>query len=125
MILELGGNDGLRGLPLDATRQNLVQIIRRTHERYPEARVILAGMQIPPNLGQAYVTRFRDLYPQIADEAGAELVPFLLENVGGITRLNQGDGIHPTSEGQKIVAENVWRVLKPVLEEIRAAEPVP
>ena len=80
-------------------------------------------MQIPPNLGQAYVGRFRDLYPEVAGETGAALVPFLLEGVGGIARLNQADGIHPTAAGQKIVAENVWQTLRPLLEELRATTP--
>ncbi|MGI9176166.1 MAG: arylesterase [Rhodothermales bacterium] len=125
LILELGGNDGLRGIATEATRENLQAIIDRTRDRYPDVQVILAGMQIPPNLGQAYTTRFRDLYPALAEAADVHLIPFLLEGVGGVRRLNQGDGIHPTAEGQRIVAENVWKTLKPVLESIRREEPTP
>ncbi len=124
LIVELGGNDGLRGLPLESTQRNLTAIVRRTKARYPDATVILAGMQIPPNLGPAYVSRFRDLFPAVAAETGAVLIPFVLEGVGGIARLNQGDGIHPTAAGQQIVAQNVWQVLKPQLAEIRRGEPV-
>lgn len=123
LIVELGGNDGLRGLPLDATRRNLVQIIERTQQRYPDAQVLLAGMQMPPNLGEPYVSRFRDLFPDVAAETGAHLIPFVLEGVGGIARLNQSDGIHPTAEGQRLVANNVWAVLRPVLETQRAEAP--
>ena len=125
LVLELGGNDGLRGIATEATRENLQAIIDRTRDRYPDVQVVLAGMQIPPNLGQAYTTRFRDLYPELAEAADVHLIPFLLEGVGGVRRLNQGDGIHPTAEGQRIVAENVWETLKPVLEFIRQEEPTP
>ncbi|MEM1128761.1 MAG: arylesterase [Bacteroidota bacterium] len=118
LLLELGGNDGLRGIDLDATRGNLQAIIDRTREAYPEARVVLAGMQIPPNLGADYTQRFRDLYPALAETNDVALIPFLLEGVGGIPELNLPDGIHPTPEGHEIVADNVWAVLKPVLEEV-------
>ncbi len=120
LIVELGGNDGLRGLPPDATQRNLVAIVRRTRAKYPDARVILAGMQIPPNFGGPYVERFRAVFPAVAESTGAVLLPFVLEGVGGIARLNQNDGIHPTAEGQRIVAANVWRVLRPTLEALRA-----
>lgn len=120
-ILELGGNDGLRGVPLASTRENLREMIRLTRERYPDATVVLAGMQIPPNLGQAYTTEFAAMYPQIARDTGARLIPFLLEGVAGDRSLNLPDGIHPTEAGQKIVARNVWAVLEPVLRERLAA----
>ena len=123
LILELGGNDGLRGIPTETTRQNLQAIIDQTRARYPDAEVVLAGMQIPPNLGPDYTTRFRDLYPELAEAADVHLIPFLLEGVGGVRALNQRDGIHPTAEGQAIVAENVWETLKPVLESVREGEP--
>jgi acyl-CoA thioesterase-1 len=125
LILELGGNDGLRGTPPEATRNNLEAIIDQTRARYPDARILLAGMQVPTNLGPAYTSQFRSLYPDIAEAKDTELIPFLLEGVGGIPELNQPDGIHPTAEGQVIVAENVWDVLKPVLQELRqpSAEP--
>jgi len=114
-ILELGGNDGLRGVPLATTRENLREMIRITRERYPEADIVLAGMQIPPNLGQAYTSEFAAMYPGIAREMGVHLIPFLLEGVAGIRRLNLPDGIHPTEAGQRIVARTVWNTLEPVL----------
>ncbi|MEZ4701716.1 MAG: arylesterase [Rhodothermales bacterium] len=115
LILELGGNDGLRGTLPDATRSNLEAIIDRTRERYPDADVLLAGMQMPPNLGQQFTRQFLELFPQIAQERNVALVPFLLEGVGGIPSLNQSDGIHPTPEGHRIVAETVWQYLEPIL----------
>lgn len=114
-VLELGGNDGLRGIPLTGTTANLQAIIDSVKLHYPDARIILAGMQIPPNMGADYGTAFRDLYPRLAAANHAILIPFLLQNVGGIPQLNQGDGIHPTAAGHKIVAENVWQVLAPLL----------
>ncbi len=114
-VLELGGNDGLRGIPLTGTTVNLQAIIDSVKLHYPDARIILAGMQIPPNMGADYGTAFRDLYPRLAAANHTILIPFLLQNVGGIPQLNQGDGIHPTAAGHKIVAENVWQVLAPLL----------
>jgi len=119
LVLELGGNDGLRGTPPEATRDNLEAIIDRTRARYPEVRILLAGMQVPTNLGPAYTSQFRALYPDVAEAKDTELVPFLLDGVGGVPNLNQPDGIHPTAEGQRIVAQNVWEVLKPVLQDVR------
>lgn len=114
-VLELGGNDGLRGLPLAQTRQNLQAIIDTVRSKSPDAKIVLAGMQIPPNLGTDYTREFRDLFAEVADKNNAVLIPFLLENVGGIAKLNQPDGIHPTPAGHKIVANTVWGVLKPLL----------
>ena len=114
-VLELGGNDALRGLPVKASRENLQTIIDKVKARYPNCKIVLAGMQAPPNLGPAYTKGFRQMYPELAQRNGTALVPFLLENVGGIASLNLEDGIHPNVEGQKIVAENVWKVLKPLL----------
>ena len=119
LVLELGGNDGLRGIPPDVTKQNLEEIIDKTRARYPQARIVLAGMQIPPNLGQDYTQRFREIYPEVARGKDVELIPFLLEGVGGVSTLMQADGIHPTAEGQRLLAENVWDVLAPVLRELR------
>jgi len=116
LILELGANDGLRGIDPEVTRRNLQGIIDRVRARYPDADIILAGMQLPPNLGPDYTAAFRAIYPELARANDAHLIPFLLEGVGGVPELNQADGIHPTAEGQRIVAENVWRVLRPVLE---------
>ncbi len=114
-VLELGGNDGLRGLPLADTRANLQAIIDTVRQQAPRAKIVLAGMQIPPNMGQAYTAEFKNLYPELAARNRLTLIPFLLENVGGIARLNQPDGIHPTPEGHRLVARTVWRTLKPVI----------
>lgn len=114
-ILELGANDGLRGIPLIETRSNLQEIIDIVREKNPETKIVLAGMQIPPNMGPDYTNEFRNIFPELADKNNLMLIPFLLDKVAGIPDLNQGDGIHPTVEGQKLVAENVWAVLKEVL----------
>ena len=114
-VLELGGNDGLRGLPLSSTRQNLQAIIDTVRQLAPQAKIVLAGMQIPPNMGPAYATDFKQLYGELATQNKLTLIPFLLENVGGIARLNQRDGIHPTPEGHKLVARTVWHTLQPLL----------
>ncbi|AQG80559.1 arylesterase [Spirosoma montaniterrae] len=114
-VLELGGNDGLRGLPLTDTRRNLQAIMDTVRKKNPDATIVLAGMQIPPNLGTSYTREFRDLFKELADKNKAVLIPFLLEGVGGVPKLNLPDGIHPTPAGHKIVAETVWRVLRPVL----------
>ncbi|ALW87339.1 arylesterase [Hymenobacter sedentarius] len=115
-VLELGGNDGLRGIPLTDTRRNLQAIIDTVRRRSPDAQIVLAGMQIPPNLGQTYATDFKALYQEIAEKNQLVLIPFLLEGVGGSRRLNQADGIHPTPAGHRIVARTVWRTLQPLLE---------
>ncbi len=114
-ILELGGNDGLRGIPLGETKKNLQTIIDKVKVKYPQAKLVLAGMQIPPNMGRQYAAQFKNLYPALAAGNSIPLIPFLLKNVGGDVKLNQEDGIHPTAEGQKIVAKNVWEILKGVL----------
>ena len=111
-ILELGANDGLRGIPVEETRRNLQAIIGKVKTKYPDAKIILTGMQVPPSMGADYANSFKAIFPQLAKKNKIDLVPFLLTNVGGIPKLNQGDGIHPTAEGAKIVANNVWVVLK-------------
>jgi acyl-CoA thioesterase I len=116
LLLELGGNDGLRGIQPEATRANLQAIIDRARQKYPRVQVIVTGMRMPPNLGAEYVDKFAKIFPGLARENKTQLVPFLLEGVGGRSELNQADRIHPTAAGQKILAENVWRVLKPLLE---------
>jgi len=118
LVLELGGNDGLRGLPPETTRNNLQGIIERTRKKYPQARIILAGMKVPPNMGGDYAKKFATIYPELANKNGTLLIPFILENVGGIRELNLPDGIHPTAKGQEIVAANVWKVLEPVLQSL-------
>jgi acyl-CoA thioesterase-1 len=113
-ILELGANDGLRGIPLSETLDNLQSIINTVEEKSPNTKIILAGMQLPPNMGHDYTTEFRELYVQIAEANNLSLIPFILKNVAGIAALNQKDGIHPTVEGHKIVAHTVWEVLGPI-----------
>ncbi|MBT8321694.1 MAG: arylesterase [Eudoraea sp.] len=115
-LLELGANDGLRGIDLSETRSNLQAIINMVKEKNPDTKVILAGMQIPPNMGPEYTSEFREIFPDLAAENKAYLIPFLLKDVGGIAELNQADGIHPTIEGHRILAQNVWEVLGAVLE---------
>ena len=122
LILELGGNDGLRGVDPATTRSNLQAIIDTAKKTYPDIKVVIAGMRMPPNLGADYTKAFENVFPEVAQTNHAALVPFLLEGVGGIPDLNQADQIHPTPEGHKIVAENVWKVLRPVLTE-SAGEP--
>ena len=114
-VLELGANDGLRGIPLKETRANLQTIIDLVREKNPETKIILAGMEIPPNMGQAYTTEFRTIFPDLAEKNEIQLIPFLLAGVAGIPDLNLPDGIHPTAEGQKFVRENVWAILKNIL----------
>ncbi len=114
-VLELGGNDGLRGIPMSETTKNLQRIIDKVRLKYPSSKIILAGMQIPPNMGEKYASAFRTVFQQLAVRNKIYLVPFLLEGVGGLPGLNQQDGIHPNVQGHKIVAENVWKVLKPIL----------
>ncbi|HMQ61675.1 MAG TPA: arylesterase [Flavilitoribacter sp.] len=111
-VLELGGNDGLRGIDPKVSYQNLVSIIEKVKKAAPEAKIILAGMEAPPNMGKTYTDEFRSIYPRLAKEFDVRLIPFLLEGVGGNPELNQPDGIHPNVKGQKIVLENVWKVLK-------------
>lgn len=115
-VLELGANDGLRGIPLEETRKNLQDIINTVKEKNPDTKIVLAGMQIPPNMGEEYTTQFRNIFPELAEENNVELIPFLLEGVAGDPKLNQQDGIHPTAEGYEIVADNVWSVLEDVVE---------
>jgi acyl-CoA thioesterase I len=114
-VLELGGNDGLRGIALSETSKNLQSIIDKVRLTYPSAKIILAGMQIPPNMGRTYTSEFRILFQKLASTNKIYLIPFLLEGVGGVPGLNQEDGIHPNIQGHKIVAENIWNVLKPLL----------
>ena len=114
-VLELGANDGLRGIPLSATRKNLQDIVDKVIAKNPNTKLLFAGMQIPPNMGQTYTTEFRNIYTELAEKNKMILVPFLLEGVGGEPKLNQEDGIHPTAEGHRIVAENLWRELQKLL----------
>ncbi len=115
LIIALGANDGLRGLPPSMTKSNLIQIIDLARESNPDMSILIAGMQVPPNLGPIFQEEFRKVFPFVADEMDTELIPFLLEGVGGVTELNQSDGIHPNTAGQQRLADTVWRVLEPVL----------
>ena len=120
LVLELGANDGLRGLPAETTRKNLQAIIDRTKGKYPEAKVIVAGMKVPPNMGGDYGRKFEAVFGDLAKKNKAVLIPFVLEGVGGSRELNLADGIHPTARGHEIVAANVWKVLEPVLRSLAA-----
>lgn len=114
-VLELGANDGLRGTPLSETKKNLQDIINIVKAKYPNSKLVFAGMEIPPNMGQAYTTEFRNIYTDLAAKNNMTLIPFLLQGVGGEPDLNLEDGIHPNEEGHRIVAENVWKQLEKLL----------
>ncbi len=118
LFIELGANDGLRGLLPDAMSENLREIIRTTRTRYPEAEIVLAAMEAPPNLGEMYTAAFRGVFTRVAEEEGVHLLPFFLEGVAGVPELNQADRIHPTAEGHAIAAGRVWPALRPVLERV-------
>lgn len=117
-VLALGANDGLRGIEPDVTRQNLDAILSKVEEAAPDARLVVAGMEALPNYGADYTGRFRAVFPAVAEAHDAVLVPFLLADVAGVRRLNQPDGVHPTAEGQQIVAETVFGVVEPVVREV-------
>ena len=115
LIVELGGNDGLRGISPEETRSNLERIIALAREKYPHVRILLAGMQMPQNMGADYNRKFREIFPTVAREKKTALIPFLLDGVGGKAELNQADRIHPNPEGHRLVADNVWSILEPML----------
>lgn len=114
-VLELGANDGLRGLPIQETRKNLQTILDKVKAKYPSCKLVLAGMMVPPNMGKEYAQQFRALFGELAGKNKATLIPFLLEGVGGIERLNQADGIHPTAEGHAIIGDNLARIILPLV----------
>jgi acyl-CoA thioesterase-1 len=114
-VLELGGNDGLRGLPLAETKKNLQAIIDKVKIKNPTVKILVMGMMVPPNMGNDYTTQFKAIFPALAKKNSATLMPFLLEGVAGNEKLNLPDGIHPNIEGHKIVAGNVAKILKPLL----------
>lgn len=114
-VLEIGANDGLRGLPVALTAENLQSITDQIRTKYPEARLILAGMQMPPSMGETYTRAFKNIFPALSQKNHMALIPFLLQDVGGVSRLNQQDGIHPNPAGHRILAETVWKVLQPEL----------
>ena len=115
IVVETGANDGLRGLPVSATRASIASVLSRIRREQPTATILLVQMEAPPNLGQEYTSEFHAMFAELAREHGATLMPFLLLGVAGETRLNQGDGIHPNNDGERIVADNVWRALEPLL----------
>src|SRR5215218_9703297 len=115
IVVETGANDGLRGLPVSATRATIGQVLDRIKRERPNASLLLVQMEAPPNLGQEYTSAFHAMFPELAREHGATLMPFLLAGVAGDSRLNQGDGLHPNDAGERIVADNVWRALQPLL----------
>ncbi len=118
LVLELGANDGLRGQDIGAMKSNLQLIINETRMTHPDAKIVVAGMEAPPNMGVAYATEFRQVFADLARENDAMLIPFLLDGVAGIPELNQADGIHPTAQGHRVIAKNVWEVLGPLLEQL-------
>ncbi|MEO7457851.1 MAG: arylesterase [Gemmatimonadaceae bacterium] len=115
IVVETGANDGLRGLAVTGTRQTIDEVLTRIQKEQPQARIILAQMEAPTNLGASYTTAFRAMFPAIAKAHGATLMPFLLDSVAGRPSLNQADGVHPNLEGERLVVANVWRTLEPVL----------
>jgi len=122
LLLELGGNDGLRGIQPTTTRTNLQQIIERTRAKNPQMRIVIAGMRMPDNMGENFTREFQEVFAGLARANRATLIPFLLEGVGGNPELNQPDLIHPNAGGHRIVAEHVWSTLEPILKEIANVE---
>ena len=118
VVLEVGANDGLRGVDPDSTKANLLALIQTVRKAQPTVRVLLVQMEAPTNLGRTYTTRFHQVYEEVAREAGITLLPFLLDGVAGVARLNQSDGIHPNAEGSKLVAATMWQALLPTLGEL-------
>ncbi len=118
-VLELGANDALRGTELGLTRQNLQAIVDSVMYKHPQTKIVMAGMLAPPNMGREYTQQFKTIYPELAAKNKIALIPFLLEGVAGDPKLNQADRIHPNEVGHRIVADNVWKVLKPILEAIQ------
>lgn len=116
IVIETGANDGLRGIPVATMEENIQKIIDGVKAARPAARIALVQMEAPPNLGSAYTTGFREVFPRLARRNGVALMPFLLEGVAGDRQLNQSDGIHPNEAGERIVAENVWKALKPLIQ---------
>ena len=115
LVIALGGNDGLRGISPQETKRNLLAIVTKARAKNPDILILIAGMQMPDNMGPDFIARFKAVFPEVAKESKSTLIPFLLEGIGGVEQFNQPDGIHPTAEGQAKVAENVWKLLKPVI----------
>ncbi|MGQ9804709.1 MAG: arylesterase [Chlorobiales bacterium] len=122
LVIELGGNDGLRGIEPSETEKNLQGIINKMRAKNPNAIIVLAGMQAPPNMGKNYTETFRRIFPVLAKKNSIELIPFLLEGVAGNPRLNLPDGIHPTAEGHQLIAQTIWKTLYPILSRTAQAQ---
>ena len=118
VVIEAGANDALRGLPTSAAKANLEQLVSAVRQRQPNAKIALIQMEAPPNYGVAYTSSFRKIYAEVASKEGLPLLPFLLKGVAGIARLNQSDGVHPNVSGERIVADNVWQALKPIVAQL-------
>lgn len=118
LVVALGGNDGLRGIDPKTTASNLTSIIQEARLIEPNVSIVLAGMKMPASMGDSYTRAYSAIFPTVAKQENAWLVPYFLQGVGGVPQLNQPDRIHPTLEGQRIIAENVWKILKPLLEAI-------
>jgi acyl-CoA thioesterase I len=114
-ILELGGNDALRGINPESSLKNLQIIIDKVKAKHPSVKIVLAGMEAPRNMGKTYIQAFHDMYPTLAKKNNLPLIPFILDKVGGVKEMNQADGIHPTAQGNKIIVETIWQTLKPLL----------
>ena len=114
-VLELGGNDALRGISPESSIKNLQSIVNKVKAKYPSVKIVLSGMEAPRNMGGQYIKDFHNMYPTLAKTNNLSLIPFVLEGVGGIPELNQKDGIHPTEKGNVIIVENIWKVLKGIL----------
>jgi len=115
LVIALGGNDGLRGISPEQTEKNLVGTVAKARAKNPQMKIVIIGMQMPDNMGPDYTTAFKGIFPKVATAEKTELIPFLLEGVGGDEKLNQADRIHPTAEGQKIIADHIWSKLKNLL----------
>ncbi len=115
-VLELGANDGLRGIPTETTFDNLSAIVEKVLAAHPDCKLVLAGMKVPPSMGQQYFRDFENIFPRLAEKYQMTLIPFLLDRVAGVERMNQSDRVHPTAEGQVIMAEHVWQALEPLLD---------
>lgn len=118
VVIEAGANDALRGLSPDAARANLERVVQAVRTRQPRAKIVLIQMEAPPNYGAIYTKNFRAVYSELARKENVPLVPFLLNGVAGVAKLNQEDGLHPNLAGERIVAENVWRALKPIIAQL-------
>ena len=119
-VLALGANDGLRGTSVEAMRDNLAATLDVVREAAPDARLVVAGMEALPNYGESYTSAYREVFPAVADAADAARIPFLLDGVAGVARLNQADGVHPTAEGQRVIARTVGEVVTPIVREAAA-----